>query len=36
MIGVGLSYKAADVILTLERDVSLFGIPKAIKIDNVP
>ncbi len=38
LIGVGLSYKAADVVLTLtlEKAVSLFGMPKTMKIDNGP
>ena len=36
MIGVGLGYKAADVVLALEEATSLYGMPKVIKVDNGP
>jgi putative transposase len=35
-IGVGYSYKAADVVFTLEQAVLLYGMPKVIKVDNGP
>ena len=35
-IGVGYSYKAVDVVNTLEKAVSSYGTPKVIKVDNGP
>jgi putative transposase len=35
-IGVGTHYKGADVVFTLERAVTQYGLPKAIKVDNGP
>lgn len=35
-IGVGTCYKGYDVVLTLERAVALYGLPKVIKVDNGP
>ena len=35
-IGVGYSYKGANVVFTLERAVLLYGKPKVIKADNGP
>lgn len=35
-IGVGFSYKGYDVVMTLEKAVALYGLPKIIKIDNGP
>ena len=35
-IGVGRNYKGTDVVMTLEKAVLQYGIPKAIKVDNGP
>ena len=35
-IGVGYSYKAVDVVNTLEKAVSSYGTPKVIKVNNGP
>jgi putative transposase len=35
-IGIGCSYKAVDVVNTLEKAVSSYGTPKVIKVDNGP
>lgn len=35
-IGVALNYRGYDVVSTLEKAVSLYGLPKIIKVDNGP
>jgi putative transposase len=35
-IGVGRNFKGIDVVLTLEKAISLYGVPKVIKVDNGP
>ena len=35
-IGIGLTYKASDVVKTLDQAITRHGIPHIIRIDNGP